>query len=138
MKISLIDRSNYLRGLLLLIRKDHTISGPEKDVMMRIGKALGFDKEFCERALHEILDNKYIEDEPPGFQLREVAEKFIRDGLTVGLCDHEVLHTHEEEWLRRTAEKNGLDAEWFNVQLRQAVVSESANTDLEVYHLIVH
>ena len=138
MNISLMDRSNYFRGLLLLIRKDQTITEPENNMLLQIGKALGFDREFCEHAIHEILDNKYIEDEPPVFQNQALAEKFIRDGFTVGFCDHDRLHTHEEDWLRRTAEKNGLESGWFNVQLQRAVQNLGMINDLEAYHLIPH
>lgn len=138
MNISPIDRSNYFRGLLLLIRKDRTVTEPEKDLMMRIGKALGFDREFCEMAIREILDNIHIEDEPPKFQEKALAEKFIRDGLAVGFCDHDRLHTHEEEWLKRTAEKNGLNSEWFDLQLKSAMLNQEMMNDLEAYHLAVH
>lgn len=104
---------------------------------MRIGKALDFNEEFCEKAIQEILDNEYIADEPPVFELRKLAELFIRDGLTLGLCDHDDLEAREEQWLRRTAKVNGLDTAWFDAQLRGAVRDRSTNVDLEAYRLAV-
>ncbi|MBL7994619.1 hypothetical protein JNM05_04535 [bacterium] len=137
MIISLIDRSNYLRGLLILIRKDRKISGPEKDMMMRIGKALDFNEEFCEKAIHEILDNEYITDEPPVFESHSLSMMFIRDGLRLGLCDHDALHAKEEEWLKRTAKMNGLDSAWFDEQVSNADHYQSSEVDFEAYHLAV-
>ena len=75
MKISVPDASNYLKGLLLLIRKDRKISEEEHELMARVGKNLGFEKNFVENAIHEILDNKYITVIPPEFSSREIAEK---------------------------------------------------------------
>lgn len=112
MKISVIDASNYFKGLLLLIGKDRKIADPEIALMQRIGKALGFEKVFCDNAIRDILENKFILDVPPEFSMKEVANKFIKDGLTIAASDNEI-HPSEEEWLLSTAEKNGFDAQWF-------------------------
>ena len=87
MEISVIDASNYFKGLLLLIRKDHKVTGAENALMARIGKRLGFEKEFCESAVQEILKNRYIEDSPPEFSSRELAMMFVRDGLALAFAD---------------------------------------------------
>ena len=60
MKITVIEGSNYFRGLLLLISKDRKLTEPEIILMKRIGKALGFEKDFCNDAIHEILENKFV------------------------------------------------------------------------------
>jgi len=112
MKITVVDGSNYFRGLLLLIRKDRRITESEIRLMKRIGKTLGFEREFCDNAIEEIMENTYIVDTPPEFSTKELASKFIKDGLAIAFADDEV-HPSEEEWLRSTAEKNGLDQEWF-------------------------
>ena len=96
----------------MLIGKDRKVVEQEIGLMKHIGKTLGFEKGFCERAIQEVLENKYIVDRPPEFSTQELAMKFIKDGLSVAFCDDE-LHPFEEEWLRSTAEKNGVDAEWF-------------------------
>lgn len=137
MVISLIDRSNYLRGLLILIRMDRKISEPEKEIMMRIGKVLDFNEEFCANAIQKILQNEHIADEPPLFESRELAKMFVLDGLTLGLCDHDALHTREEEWLRSAVTKNKLEAAWFENQLGRAVKNRGSDLDLEAYHLEV-
>ena len=112
MKISVRDGSNYFKGLLLLIRKDRKIKESEIQLMKHIGKALGFESEFCENAIHEVLENKFIVDNTPEFSTKELAVMFIKDGLAIANSDTEI-HLAEEEWLRSTAENNGLDLNWF-------------------------
>jgi hypothetical protein len=119
MKMTLIDRSNYFKGLLLLIRKDQKTTQSEIDLMKRIGKILGFEKTFCANAIDEILANPYIIDEPSCFSSKEIAVKFIKDGLSLAFVDNN-FHTHEEQWLRSTAEKNGLGLDFFSQEMENA------------------
>jgi len=127
MTITVKEGSEYFRGLLLLISKDRKITGAETVLMKRIGQALGFEKNFCDNAIHEILDNKFVVDEPPEFSTSELAMKFIRDGLTLAGADEET-HGFEESWLRSAAEKNGLDAGWF---LRERTLAVRRKRDLD-------
>ncbi len=87
---------------MLLIRKDHKITETENILLMRIGKSLGFDPEFCERTINEILNNNFVEDTPPVFSDKDLAVKFIKDGLAVIFSDNEI-HPAEENWLIDTA-----------------------------------
>ncbi len=119
MEITVLDASKYFKGLLLLIRKDHRVTDPEHKLMTRIGKRLGFEREFCDNAIQEILRNRYIEDTPPEFSSRELAMMFIRDGLVVGFCDHEI-DRKEVKWLRAVAAKNNLDPAWFDSEMESA------------------
>jgi hypothetical protein len=107
MRISLMDRSLYLKGLMLLIRKDREIRDEEKDMILRIGAILGFEKKFCECTISEILDNRYVVDEPPQFSRPEVARSFVKDGMRVALADGE-LHEWELGWLKTVAQANGV------------------------------
>ena len=77
MNIGVIDRSNYLKGLLLLVRKDSRISDAEVRLTKRIGKALGFEHAFCDNAIREILENKYIVDVPPEFSAKKLADNLL-------------------------------------------------------------
>lgn len=119
MTIDVRDGSEYFRGLLLLISKDRKIADPERVLMRRIGRALGFEKEFCENAVREILENRFIVDEPPRFSTRELGMTFIRDGLMLAGADDET-HRFEEGWLKATAERNGIEEEWFRRELERA------------------
>lgn len=136
MKITVIDRSNYLKGLLLLIRKDRKITESEIQFIKRIGKTLGFEREFCDNAIHEILENKYIVDAPPEFSTKELASKFVKDGLAIAFSDDEG-HPSETEWLRSTAEKNGLDLTWFSEEIVNAATRKQLASHMEFDDLTV-
>ncbi len=115
MKISVLDASSYLKGLLLLIRKDRKISEEEHELMTRIGKHFGFEKKFIENAIYDILDNKYISVAPPEFSTRELAEKFLKDGLTIAFSDREI-HPNEEKWLFTVANHNNIEESWLSME----------------------
>jgi len=134
MKININDASNYFKGMLLLIRKDLKITKTEEVMMMNIGKALGFEKEFCENAIRDILENTHIEDIPPQFSSKDLAVKFIKDGLSLASSDNE-MHPHEEQWLRTTAEKNGLDEQWFLEERANYDTKQESHDHLEVHDL---
>jgi len=129
MKITVEEGSGYLRGLLLLIRKDCKITEQKAQLMKRIGKVLGFEEKFCDSAINEVLENKYILDEPPEFSTKALAEKFIKDGLTLATSGKEI-HALEEKWLRSSAENNGLDVEWF---LREKKIANNTRKNIDVH-----
>jgi len=130
MRISVLDGSNYLKGLLLLIRKDRKITDGERELMTRVGKSLGFEKKFIENAIHEILDNKYISPVPPEFSTREITEKFIKDGLAIAFSDME-LHPNEEKWLFSVAEHNGIEESWVLMEKEQILRAEDKSLHLQ-------
>jgi hypothetical protein len=131
MKISIIDGSAYFKGLLLLVRKDKEVKPPEIALIKRIGRALGFEKEFCDNAIRDILENKYIVDDHPLFSSKELAFKFIKDGISVAFSDNE-LSPAEEQWLRCTAEKNGIDLKLFTQEIENAMQRKKSPDRLEV------
>jgi len=120
MKISLIDRSLYLKGLMLLIRKDRKIRDEERNMMLCIGKMLGFDNGFCEKAIEDILHNKYVADEPPNFSNADVARYFVLDALRIAIADGEV-HEKEVQWVKAVAVANGIEEELFNGVVARAL-----------------
>lgn len=136
MTITLLDRSNYYRGLLLLVRKDRKITEREAALMIRIGAKLGFEREFCENALREALDNAHIDPLPPQFSNPELAKKFIKDGLTIAGGSQE-MHAAEESWLHATALANGLDSSWYEEVKQSARRHPNKAQTLEVDHLNV-
>ena len=44
MELTVPDKSNYLRGLLILIGKDKNIAIKEKELFLRLSKTLGFSE----------------------------------------------------------------------------------------------
>jgi hypothetical protein len=136
MNITVRDASGYFKGLLLLIRKDHKVSETEIHLMKQIGKTLGFDKDFCDDAIRDILGNKYIEDVPPKFSDHELAIKFIKDGLSLASSDGAV-HPNELKWLTSTAESNGLDFSIISQSYRNAENNKQLPVRLEVDDLTI-
>ncbi len=131
MNINIADGSNYFKGLLLLISMDRKISELEIQLMKRVGKSLGFEKEFCDTAISEILDNTHIEQTPPKFTRKEVATKFVKDGFAIAYADSEA-HPTEVDWLKSTVEHNGLELEWFYKEREQASQTNSSLSRMEV------
>jgi hypothetical protein len=111
-----LDRSNYVKGLLLLIGKDKKITDSEKAFLHNIGETLGFDKKFIERAINELFENKYLGNEPPIFSQKHYAEAFLRDAIQLALVDND-LSREEFDWLHSIAESNDLSEAWLNNQL---------------------
>jgi tellurite resistance protein len=135
MTISWLDRSNYYRGLLILARRDGKVSRAEREMMIRIGLALDFDRRFCTGAIAGILENTHITDEPPTFDTPGVAERFLRDGAALAFADRD-LHPREEEWLRRAAAANGVDPSWLDRLVRATVQRRTRRPPLEAYRLL--
>ncbi len=111
MKADLIDRSNYFRGMLVLIGRDRIIHSRERELVLQFGKALDFDMRFCEATITDLLENKYINEEPILFDAREMAECFLRDGFRLSLADMEI-HSQEIAWLKTVALANNLPDDW--------------------------
>jgi hypothetical protein len=106
MTLLLIDRSNYFKGLLVLSRRDRVIDARERNLLLRIGRVLDFDKRFCESTINELLMNANISREPVIFTNERLKEAFFRDALQVAFSD-EAMHPAEYRWLRKTAKANG-------------------------------
>lgn len=135
MKLNIRDRSNYLKGLLVLISKDKKISESEHNFIMNVGKTLGFDKEFCEEAIETLLENEYISQEPPQFSQREFAESFIEDGISVSLTDDD-FDSLEISYLKSLAEENKIEEDWLKQRLSKAK-RISKNSRFDIPHLAV-
>ena len=128
MEMNLLDRSNYFRGLLLLTAKDNIISESERNLILKVGKTLGFANDFCEKALNELPFNEYIVDLPPVFSNQELAENFIIEGLKISFSDKN-LHLFELKWLLKTADLNNISKEW--VMEKVILFIESKNVENE-------
>ena len=55
-----LDRSNYVKGLLLLMGKDKKISDDERDFLHNVAETLSFDKKFIDGAINELFENEYL------------------------------------------------------------------------------
>ncbi|MBI9073226.1 MAG: hypothetical protein JEY94_16605 [Melioribacteraceae bacterium] len=135
--INQLDKSNYFKGLLLLIRKNKSIQQSEKQLMKHIGITLGFDKVFCEEAIKNLFINEYLGNEPPTFSNPELAKAFILDGITIARSDF-ILSDDEKSWLYSTAVSNNIEPHWIREKFNtEEDSSDPANKPLEIDRLII-
>ena len=137
MEIPIIDKSNYLKGLLITARKDNQLAESEKKILKDISVKLGFASDFYEDTIKSLLSNKYITDEPIKFSNKKIAESFVDDGLRLAFSDNRVTDS-EINWLRATAEANGIDKKWFEEKMNVHKSSPGLlmNSDFALYSII--
>lgn len=137
MSISVQDKSNYLKGLLIIAKKDKVLSESEEKIIKNLAKKLGFSTDFYEYTIQNLLTNEYLTEEPVQFEERKVARSFILDGLRLARSDNQ-LHDEEVEWLKQTALNNKLEPEWFIEKLNDLkdVRSDLLKTEFALLSLI--
>jgi hypothetical protein len=116
MELNLIDKSNYFKGLLILIRKKKAVTESTRRTVKRIAAVLDFNQDFVDSSIKNLLVNKNIVEAQPKFSDCRLAESFIKDGLRLALSDG-VLNLLQVQWLAITAEKNNLSKQWFFMEL---------------------
>jgi len=126
-----LDRSSYVKGLLLLIGKDKRITDKEREFLHKIGKTLSFNKQFIENAINELFENKHLGNEPPVFSQKQYAEAFLRDAIKVGFVDND-LSTKEFDWLQSIAESNDLTNEWLKNELEHYLSGKHSRKSQEL------
>jgi hypothetical protein len=138
MTLPLIEKSNYFKGLLVLSRRDRVIRAEEKDLLIKIGGILGFDKRFCEATIDDLLVNPHISRNPVIFCDENLLESFFRDAVRVALSDGD-FHPAEYRWLCQTAQANG----WTDRRLKSIIrefrrkgMGKNANAPFEVQKLL--
>ena len=62
MKIPIKDRSNYLKGLLIVAKKDNKLAETEKTILKDFALKLGFASDFYNETIMNLLSNKYIDE----------------------------------------------------------------------------
>lgn len=108
---SYLDKSNYLRGLLLLSGKNKSISPNEKNFLLKVGEVIGFDLKFIEGAIKEFFINEYIKTEPPIFSKSDYAKTFLKDAIKLAFVDNN-FDRDEFEWIESVAKKNNISKDW--------------------------
>lgn len=137
MNFTQLDKSNYLKGLLIVARKDNQLAEQEKNILLSISEKLGFAKDFYEEAIKNLLVNEHISEEPIKFSNAKIASSFISDGLHLAYSDSKI-HQAEIEWLKKTAEANQLDNNWFHSELNKmgTEIENSVKANLKLYSII--
>ena len=134
MKASLIDRSNYYKGLLILIGRDRIIDEREHALMLQLGEMMDFDQRFCEAAIKDLLENKHLVDEPILFDEPKIAECFLRDALRLASIDQEI-HSREMSWLDAIARTNNLPDGWLENEHKQLRESKHTRTQPDRFEI---
>jgi hypothetical protein len=117
-EIPQLDRSSYLKGLLITARKDNQLSESEISIIKKIATRLGFSSDFFNETISNLLENKFITEEPIKFSRLDIAKSFIEDGLKLALSDDSV-NDDEMNWLKDTAKENGLNEEWVDKKMKE-------------------
>ena len=94
------------------MRKDFKVSPEEKKFVFKLGKTLGFDREFVDDSIKDILYNEFIDEKPPKFTDPKITECFIKDGMRLIVSDH-AIDLNELKCLEKTAQANSLNKDWF-------------------------
>jgi hypothetical protein len=132
-----IAKSLYYKGLLVLMRRDRIIDLREKNLMIRIGEILGFDKRFCKATIGELLSNPNITREPILFSDERIKKCFCRDAARLAMVDGS-FHPTELRWLRKVARVNGLKDQWLDAVIQNAQENKTAqgSAPLEIQKLL--
>jgi hypothetical protein len=137
MEIPIKDKSNYLRGLLIVAKKDNQLTEPEKNIIRHLAEKLGFATDFYEETLRNLLANKYIKEDPLRFSNPTIAETFIKDALKLVYSDNAAVNK-EIDWLKETAEVNNIEADWFEKKnsFFKNSSQQSSGTDFALFSII--
>ncbi len=130
MKLSQIVKSTYYKGLLVLSKRDRLIDSREREMLIRVGALLDFDRRFCETTIDDLLSNKHISRRPVVFSDAAVKECFFRDALRLALSDGHI-DSLELRWLRRAAQANEIPDEWLDSLIHECQQNRAAR-DLTV------
>ena len=118
MEILAQDKSNYLKGLLIIAKKDNVLTEVEESIIKQLAKRLGFSESFYEEILQSLLSNDYLSEDPLKFSDEKLSHSFIIDGLMLAYSDS-ILDEREIDWLRQTADVNNINILWFEDKVRE-------------------
>lgn len=102
------DRSEFLRGFSVIMRKNNLNSDDEKIMFSVIGKFFDFNSDFCKESLENLMINKHLSDEPSVFSNEQIADFFIKD-VTKMFSHTKAISNPAIEWLQATAKVNNVD-----------------------------
>ncbi len=129
MELNLIDRSNYLKGLLILIRKNNVINKYARKFVMNIATALDFNKDFVDSSIKNLSINKNIIEGPLKFSDYRLAKSFVKDGLRLAFSDGN-MNLSQIQWLIITAKENNLSEQWFFIELEDFIERCNLNSEM--------
>lgn len=137
MNIPLIDRSNYLKGLLITARLDKELTSKEKEMLKTISEKLGFASDFFSETIKNLLTNKYIDSNPIVFSNKDIATSFLTDAISLA-CVNSIITKEEIDWLKNVALVNGLKPDIVDSQMNSHTQSNGSliNKEFALFSLI--
>ena len=137
MNIPLMDRSNYLKGLLITARLDKELSSKEKEMLKTISEKLGFASDFFDETIKNLLTNKYIDTSPIIFSNKDIATSFLTDAISLAFINN-IITREEIEWLKSVAIVNGLNSDFIEKQMnsQNSVKSSLINKEFALFSII--
>ena len=137
MEILAQDKSSYLKGLLIIAKKDNALAESEESIIRQLAKRLGFSESFYEETLQNLLSNDYLSENPLKFSDEKLSHSFIKDGLMLAYSDN-VLDEREIDWLRQTADVNNINILWFEDKDKEVQRNSIAGvkTEFALYSII--
>ncbi len=137
MEILIQDKSSYLKGLLIIAKKDKILAEAEESIIRQLAKKLGFSESFYEETLQSLLSNEYLSEDPLKFSDEKLSHSFIIDGLMLAYSDN-VFDEREIDWLRQTAELNNIKLQWFQDKAKEVQRNSIADvsTEFALYSII--
>lgn len=115
-ELDLRERSEYFRGLLLVMAADGELDVRERDLIKKNIAEFDFSPEYIDESIDSILKNRHVSQVPPRFSRAEHSRRFLSDALDIAFADG-ILDESEEKWLRATADLNQIPAEWLEEQI---------------------
>ena len=134
MNLSLIEKSKYFRGLLVLLRRDRIIDPRERELLLKLGSVLDFDRRFCEATIDELMSNPHISRDPIVFDEEQTKESFFRDAVQLAMAD-ESIHPSELRWLRTVAHANHKSDEWLNSVIGEIAAARNSGNDPDRFEI---
>lgn len=123
-----MDRSHYFKGLLILSKIDEDVTHHEKEILKKAGESLGFNKEFCDKTINDVIRNKHIKNEPLKFSNTQIANMFLRDAIKLAYSDYN-LDDSEYHWILKCARINGVSEVRIKQQLENGMDSNFTEND---------
>lgn len=114
--LDLRERSEYFRGLLLVMAADGELHPRERKLIRESIAAFDFSPEYIDESMNSILQNNHVSLSPPVFSSVIHGKRFLSDALDIALADG-ILDENEEKWLRKSAEANQISMEWLEEQI---------------------
>ncbi len=132
MKLPLVAKSNYYKGLFVISRRDGVVNPLERELLIKIGEMLDFDRRFCEATINDLLSNPHISRSPIVFQDDMATNCFFHDAVRLANVDG-CIHPLELRWLQEAAHANGRSDQWLNRIIQEFPSDPSAPLEIQKY-----